>query len=749
MRKLMLFTIGFTVACAVGAYLVTGMWLLFFGVIMFAGMVGACFIKNMAGKKSAVVLLGAAIGFLWIFLFDTFYLTPARNLDTQEIEVSVEITDYSHSTDYGIAADGKIKLNGNIYKVKAYLYRDVQLKPGDRVEGHLRLRYTAAGGTDEVTYHQGKGIFLLGYFDDDAQIYSVANSPKKYFPAIWRRSITDILDHIFPEDVLGFARALLLGDSSLLSYEHSSQLSVSGIRHIIAVSGLHVSILYGVMYVLMGYRRGFTELVLFSMLALFAALAGFTPSVVRACIMQALMLLSMTVRKEYDGPTALSFSVFVMLAVNPLVITSVSLQLSAGCMIGIIAFSGKISGFLLHKTKLGPAKGKSIKARLTRSVVGSVSVTLSAMVVTTPLSALYFGTVSLIGIVTNLLTLSVVTVLFCGIIAACVAGAIWIPLGRGIAWGISWLARYVLFVSKLMASFPLAAVYTKSVYVVIWLVMSYVLIGVFLLLKRKRPWMLAGCLITGLLVAVGLSWLEPRLNDYRMTVLDVGQGQCILIQAEDKYYVVDCGGDSSLNAADTAIHTLLSQGITRLDGMILTHYDLDHAGGVSYLLSRIPADQLYLPDVVDNEDVRQSLAENYADCIRWIAPEQTVTLEAGNITLFTGKAGVTDRESGLCILFQTGNCDILITGDRSAVGERALLDQTDLPDLEILVVGHHGAKDSTCLELLRETMPEIAIISVGRGNNYGHPTDAVLDRLERFGCQILRTDILGDIIIKG
>ena len=294
----MLFTIGFAIACAVAGYILFGWWLVLLAAICAGGFVFAAVIKDTRADVAKIVLLGAAVGFVWNFGFDLFYLTPARRMDTQTIETSVEITDYSYATDYGVAADGKIKLDGNTYRVRVYLYQDVELSPGDDVKGSLRLRYTAAGGADDVTYHQGKGIFLLGYFKDDAQVYTATKFNIKYFPAILRRGITNALDQIFPEDVLGFARALLLGDSSLLSFKHNSELSASGIRHVIAVSGLHVSILFGVMIVTLGFRRGITPPVGFVMLAVFAALAGFTPSVVRACIMQGLVLLSMTLRKE-------------------------------------------------------------------------------------------------------------------------------------------------------------------------------------------------------------------------------------------------------------------------------------------------------------------------------------------------------------------------------------------------------------------------------------------------------------------
>ena len=749
MRKLVWIAVGFAAACVCGAYLVSGVWLLVLALCALAVGVCSLFIKNKAGFSARLAFFGAAAAFLWLFVFDVGYLSHARSYDGLTVDASVEVTDYSYETDYGVGADGEIVLSGKTYRIRIYLYEDIELSPGDRIDGALRLRYTAFGGRDAVTHHQGKGIFLLGYFRDGATVVKAKALPARYFPARLRQDIKNMLNQTFPADTLAFARALLLGDSSLLSYKDSTDLSVSGIRHVIAVSGLHVSILFSVIFVLAGYRRILTPIIGIPLLAMFAALAGFTPSVVRACLMQGLMLLSLALDKEYDGPTALAFAVLVMLGVNPLTVTSVSFQLSAGCMVGILSFSEKIHNYFLDPKRLGPAKGKSLKSRLIRWMVGSVSVTLSAMVTTTPLCAWYFGTISLVGILTNLLTLWVITALFCGIMAACIAGALWLPLGQGIAWLISWLARYVLMVARLLASLPFAAVYTQSTYIVIWLVLCYALLGVFVLIKYKHPVVLACCMAVSLCFAVGLSYLEPKLDNYRMTVLDVGQGQCILLQAKDRNYLVDCGGDSAEQTADLAAQLLLSQGVNRLDGVILTHYDADHAGGVEALLSRIPADMLYLPDVVDAGNIREPIVKAEAYPIQWITSEQTIVLSDGNITLFAGKESTSDNESGLCVLFQPENCDILITADRSTTGERALLEQTQLPDLEVLVVGHHGSKTSTGLELLNATAPEAAIISVGADNHYGHPAIEVLRRLERYGCRILRTDILGNIIIRG
>jgi competence protein ComEC len=117
--------------------------------------------------------------------------------------------------------------------------------------------------------------------------------------------------------------------------------------------------------------------------------------------------------------------------------------------------------------------------------------------------------------------------------------------------------------------------------------------------------------------------------------------------------------------------------------------------------------------------------------------------------MFPSEKAASNNESGICILFQAGECDILITGDRNAAGERELIKHTVLPDIDVLIVGHHGSKTSTCRELLIKAKPEIAIISVGADNSYGHPTKEVLDRLTNFGCKIFRTDLDGTVIYRG
>lgn len=748
MRKLMWFAVGFTAACAAGVYLQMNTLCLVLGLLCLLGCIGSFFFDSQSAKVTAVIFLGVVIGLAWICGFSGLYLSAAKNYDGETLPVSITASDYSYAPNYGQAFYGYIELDGKHYQVRCYLNEDKQIIPGQTVTGEFRLRFTAAGGEQEATHHQGKGIFLLATQKSEVQITDDPIRPMDY-PALWRKKITERITQIFPADGAGFAKALLLGDTTGLTYPQNRAFQVSGLRHVVAVSGLHVSILFALIYMAFGHRRVLNALFGIPLLLLFAAIAGFTPSIIRACLMQFLMLLSILTDKEYDPPTALAFAVLVILGINPMAVTSVSFQLSVGCMIGIFAFSEPLREYFLSFGKLKEkSKGKARKAKFIRWLTGSVAVTLSAMVVTTPLCALYFGMVSLVGILSNLLTLWIITFVFYGIMIAVAAAIVWLPLGQGIAWLVNWLIRYVLAVSGLLAKCPLAAVYTDSIYIALWLILSYVLLAVFFLTKKQYPGIVATGIVTLLAICVSLSWLELRVDDIRVSVIDVGQGQCVFVQQDGVHYLVDCGGDTPGITADTVANHLMSQGVFYLDGVILTHYDKDHAGSVAELLSVMDAGRIYMPDVSDTNGIREKITMAYPEKIYLISETTQLHTESGKVALFMGNSGANDNENSLCVLFQRENCDILITGDRSGAGERTLMKQTQLPKLELLIAGHHGSNASTSLDLLVQTMPDAVAISVGENNPYGHPQQEMLDRISRFGCEIYRTDQQGTIIFR-
>lgn len=745
MRKLLWFTIGFSISAAVGAYFLSVFWLLIFTLCACVVFFGLYFFRNKVPALIFVILTGFMVGALYFCGYEHIMLRAAKAYDGITMPVEVQATDFSFETDCGAGVDGKTNLNGKIYRIRLYFQEDYAVNPGDTLRLNARFRYTPSGGLQVSTYHKAEGIFLLAYGEGEPAILKADENHTRHFAAYLRRGICNQIMKIFPEDAAAFAKALLLGDDSDISFRDNITFQRSGIRHIIAVSGLHISILFSVIYSLTARRRRLVLLIGLPVLLLFAAVTGFTPSIVRACIMQLLLIISINIDREYDPWTALATACMVMLLANPLVITSVSFQLSVGCMVGIFLFSGRIRDYLSSKIKC--KKPKSILGKTIRWFIGSVSVSVSAMVATMPLCALYFGMVSAIGIITNLLVLWIISYVFFGIILACLLSIIWMPLGNAMAWMVSWLIRYVLWVARLLSSVPVGVAYTDSPFTVLWIAITIVLLVVFVGCKKKSSFLLPAIVTVTYLLSLTASWILPRIGEVQVTVIDVGQGQCVLLQNKNDAYMIDCGGSDPKLTASAALNALGAQGIYQLDGLILTHYDEDHCNGVNYLLEVIPVKQLYLPDTQPDSLVRQQLQRSEIP-ITWITENRRTQLQTGVLDFYPAISGTSSNESSMCILFQGKNCDILITGDRTVSGEHMLLEQARIPKVEFLVAGHHGAATSTGEELLTYCKGAVVAISAGENNIHMHPHPETLERIKAAGCIIRRTDLEGTIIFR-
>ena len=746
MRKLLWFTVGFAAVTFGAGYI--PQWLCLPLVILSVLVAAFCGLFHRRYRFMAVamlIFLGCGAGMLRVWHFTDNVLSSVRKYDGTEQKICVEVTQYSDRTDYGTVAEGEVLLDGEVFSVRVYLSDNMRLYPGYTVSGTMKLYATPGGGLKESARHCSEGVYLLAYEGNDAIIRTKQGNDNRYFAVNLRNQILETINRFFPEDTRAFAGALLLGESDGLSYGEDSAYRISGIRHVVAVSGLHVAILFSVIYVFTWKNRYLTAVLGIPALIIFAAVAGFTPSVVRACIMQMLMIVALLFKREYDLPTALAFSVLVMLTVNPTTVMSVGFQLSVSCCIGILLFAQKIYNRLISGRLNKHILGKSLKARCLRWSMASVAVSLSTMITTTPLCAIYFGTVSLVGVLTNLLTMWLISFIFYMVMAVCILGMWSAPLAYGAASAVSWAIRYVQTVADILAGFPLSAVYTKSVYIVAWLFVSYALLLITLLTKKIRKKTCGFIVLATLLLAVWNAWLEPNLGAFQVTVIDVGQGQSVLFTWEDKSYLVDCGGDSDKYAANEVQQTLASMGIYYLDGLIVTHYDRDHAGGAMLLLERVPANKLYLPQMQDSGHIKEQLTQNYGPIIQWVEEDTVITDGNGTLKFYTGDDAQSENESSMCVLFQNENCDILIAGDRGTAGEYALMDKVQLPKLELLVVGHHGSNHSSSMAFLLATKPELAVVSTGQSAYYRRPSQMILQRFSAIDCPVFSTAVNGTV----
>lgn len=740
MRKLMWLTLGFS-----GAVFCVTRWMWGGGVYPLA--ILGCLFLLAAGagirfsglRVPAVVLLGAVLGYGWMMVQHGICYAPLAQLDDRLISGEILLTGYPEESAYGLQANATLNWQGRQYPVRVFLEPGVEAEPGNLLEGTFQIRLTLPGGSKESTVSAANRIYALLTPKEVSKIQSGRAGALRFLPQSLSRKMEEIVMDRVSEDVAAFARALLLGGSEGLDYAAKTALSVSGIRHIAAVSGLHVGILLGAIRLLLGKNRILTALVGIPVLFLFAAMVGFSPSVCRAGLMAGLFLLAPLLRREYDALTALSVAVLVLLLRNPFAVHGVGFALSVLSVLGILLFYPRLSG----GGKKKECRTKKLGDRLLRYGRESLCLTVSAMSLSTPVSVYYFGRVSLLAPVTNLLCLGLVTVSFYGICLTCIVGVVSPPMA-GILGGLTAVPlRLVLGIAKQISSFPLAALYTASPYTLVFLGFLYVLAlagGI----TRRFTWRRFGWAAgAALMVCVLLSALDARLDECRLTVLDVGQGQSLVLQSKGQTMVVDCGGRSEEEAANAAADYLLSRFLPSVRALALTHYDQDHSGGAAALLTRVKAEELLLPG-----GEGRTAFSGLGIPRKAVTEAVSLPLGEGTVHLFPYTGRDSAHENSMAILFETENCAILITGDLDEAGERALLRQADLPRIDVLVVGHHGASDATSQELLEKLRPKVAVISVGADNRYGHPARQTLERLESAGCRIFRTDQQGTILIR-
>ncbi len=757
MRKLVCAALSFAGALAAAHYLLP------FDVLLWcaAGLALLCipgliFLRDMVRSRAVLICSFAALGLCWYSAYTTIYVAPAEELVGRELTVTARVLGYPERDDGYAYVELRLQQEGLPHlKAAVYDYNEImpELRPGDVAEFPLSFIPALEKYGEDTDRYSSRGLLLRAYLEGDAECVRRDGLSFLSFPAELSELVQNKVEELFPEDVRALMSGLLIGDTGGLydDYELDNALSVAGIRHVVAVSGMHLSFLYAVLAALFGKRRA--SVIGVPVLVLFTFVAGCTASVVRACVMLILVMLAPLFRREADGLTSLCAGLFILVLVNPLSIAAAGLQLSFASMAGIILLTPRVYAALDAKYRRGDNKRRPNAAL--RFVMASVSSSVGSMAFTTPVVALIFGYVSLVAPLTNLVTLWAVSVAFTAGYAAVLCGLVSAWLGSAIAWSAAWFARYICFAAKTLASLPYSAVYTADRLVPWWLALAYAEFGAAWLLRdRKRGFrVLAPALCTALTLAfvIFTAWSQSR-SESSVTVLDVGQGQSVAVLHGGHAVLVDCGGMNSWdNAGDTASEYLLGRGLGGIDALVLTHLHADHANGVERLLSRIDVAELYLPAGTDDSDglLKGILegAERNGTAVHYVS-EGDVAFDCGEleISLFAPIEAGDENERGIIVLASVGDFDALIMGDVNASVERRLVERSVLPDTELLVAGHHGSGSSTSFELLEAADAEAAVISVG-WNSYGHPSPETLRRLELFGVEIYRTDEDGSVTV--
>lgn len=738
MRILAMFSAAFAAAAALCAYVLPAAWCWLPGLCLAALAAALLLLHGDPVRRVRTIALGLAAGFLWCWA-DAGRLVSVRALCGEGQTIEAEVCSLPERTQYGYRC--VTLLQGN--RMQLYLRN----APEDAALGD-RVRVTAdVTETGNSLYLASNDILLLGFARGEAEWEHPEQVSLRYAPQRALLTVQRTITNCFPADTAPLAIALVTGDTSGLPYALQTAMSDAGISHIVAVSGMHVTLLLGVVRLLCLRRRRLTAGVGIAVMVFFAAMLGFRPSVTRAVVMNAVLLLAPLLGRENDGPTSLCFALLLLLLPNPRAIANVGLQLSFAAVAGLQLFSGGLTGWLEGLLRVAALRERHpLPARLLRAICASLAATLGALAFTLPLAAWYFRSISLAAPLTNLLALPLFSLAFSLGCVTAVLGLVWLPLGRIAAWPAAWLLRLARGIVTTAAGLPYAAIYLNRTLLCVWLIAATGMFVIFLLQRRRQPGVFAACLAVTLTAAIlGAALWET--DPVSMTALDVGQGACTVLRGGGATFVVDCGGEGGEAAGETAARELRMGGETSIDGLILTHLDADHCNGAAQLMARVQVRRLFLPE--QDSDSREAIltaAERCGTEIVFVTEDLTLDFSGGSLRLFAPVLPGS-RNCGLAALMSAGEYDILIPGDMPAAAERVLADTHSLPQVEVLVVGHHGAASSTAPELLQTVSPEIAVISVDADNSYGHPAQAVLDRLTEAGAAVYRTDQAGDITI--
>jgi competence protein ComEC len=534
---------------------------------------------------------------------------------------------------------------------------------------------------------------------------------------------------------------VVLGEDEGLSDELRDSFRASGLYHLLAVSGQNVVLVAGGMLGLawlIGLPRWLGQLGALAAIAGYLAAVGWQPSVVRAGVAGALASLAWLAARPRDRWYFLLAGAVVLLAWNPYTLYEPGFQLSfsavAAIFIAVPALGRRLEGYPVP-TKLADV----------------LAVSAGCGLATAPILWLHFGSVPVYSVPANALAWPAVAPLLGTALACTAVDPIFPQLAEAMAWANGWLAAYVAACARLVGGLPGAQVTS-----LLALAAVGALAGALVVLPRlHRPRgprvAVLGVLAVAPLAAVWSLWPHPPPppppHGLRITALDVGQGDSILLQVPEGNVLVDEGPPEANVAAQ-----LGRLGVRRLAAIVLTHPQRDHVGGAARVIARLRVDMLLDPRIPsESADEQAALAAARRRGVGVIPADAGRTFRLGALELRVlwprqpVPAGGDPNNSAVVVHARYHEVDALLTADAESDVTLPLRP----PQVEILKVAHHGSADPGLERLLQAVRPRIALISVGNGNDYGHPAPSTLATLAaRAGLEVHRTDLDGAIAVE-
>jgi competence protein ComEC len=600
-------------------------------------------------------------------------------------------------------------------------------------------------------------------------------------PMAWIYSLRDrlaqSLSQALPEPQASLAQGVVLGVRGNIPEALQEEFARSGTAHLLAISGLHLGIMAGILLAagiwLFGRRRYLYVWLALVAVWLYALITGMNPPVVRAAIMASLFLAAELLGRQRSAIVALTFAAAVMVGVSPYILGDASFQLSFLAMAGLVFLfpAFRNLGRMGVRRVLGE---DSFGVATANFAVDALSATLAAVIAVWPVVAYYFGIVSLVGPLATFLALPALPgIIVLGALTA-VLGLVALPVAQVFGW-LAWvfLSYMGLVVGGLAAPWvssvevgSISPVFVWGYYVflaaAVWLVgrwyrrrelapvaaKSYTFSA-----DRLKRWAVAPLLAIAVLVScVAATMPDDRLH---VSFLDVGQGDAVLVQKGSRQILVD--GGPSPQTIGLEMGERMPFWDRTIDLLVLTHPHDDHLAGLVEVLRRYRVERVLYPPLdggspLYDEWLRLIEEKNVARTLA--AAGQRIDLGDGVVidvlapaeTLMAGTDSDIDNNS-VVLRLSAGDFSFLLTGDIMREAEWALVGDRAAVPSTVLKVAHHGSATSTSSEFLAVVSPQLAVISVGADNRFGHPTDAVLARLEEVVSSenIYRTDEDGAI----
>ncbi len=634
------------------------------------------------------------------------------------------------------------------------------------------------GGFDEKEYYASLGVYAK---IENAKIIKISktDSSVKIYMAKVQEYLRNILRKITRDKERGILQGILLGDKSELDQETKFLYQNNGISHILSISGLHISILGVTWYRLLRRRFGYglSGGIAMFLVVSFGIMVGNGSATLRAVLMLGVLLFGNFIGRTYDGLSSVGFALLLMTWEMPYYMTNQGFWLSISAMAGIYLFYPVFHQFLpdgnyfLKQKKEGMLgeKGTKIQIKIKKKLAENFWFSFSIQTAAIPIICKQYFVIPVYGILLNLVVLPVFSILVGVAFSSVFVGIFSVPVASCLMLIPEAILQFYEWICQMVLNLPGAILCTgmgngKK------MLLYYAGLGISLIFfhcygsrtREKIPWwwvrvfrkLLLVSVVTGLFY---LSLVSKREENVSVHMLDVGQGDGMVVETRKHHAILIDGGSSSVKELATyrLIPFLLSHGYQEVEGVFLSHMDADHINGIVDILQdpyqQIQIKNIYLADIEPKDDY-QKVTEAAKGKARIIYLKEGDCCKIDGILFemqypaFQQEEFADANEKSMVLKMKYQNITGLFTGDAQASFEKRYIQNGE--KIDFLKVSHHGSKNATSEEFLKIARPSAAFVSAGIRNRYGHPSKEVLDRLNRGNVLLYNTQDCGQITMK-